>query len=93
MHDGYDKSTLIELHKLMDQECAAQVTALHEQVQDQLSASYHTAEIIKLPGLHERKVSRSRYFTHGLRQQMSEAVIIAFPLPQWKRIAERRRRR
>jgi hypothetical protein len=85
MSDGYDKSSMIELHKLMDQPCDGLATALYERMQDQ------SADIIKLPGLHERSASRSDHLANGLRQHMSEAVVIDFPRPQWLRNADRRK--
>ena len=85
MSDGYDKSSMIELHKLMDQPCDGLATALYERMQDQ------SADIIKLPGLHERSGSRSDHLANGLRQHMSEPVVIEFPRPQWLRNADRRK--
>lgn len=89
MKDGGDNSALIELHKLMDHGCDGQAIAFFERIQDQQSSRHPVAEVIKLPGLHERSTSRNQHLANGLRGQMEPAVVIAFPRPQWLRNADR----
>ncbi|THF53689.1 hypothetical protein [Allorhizobium terrae] len=84
MMDTRDKSAMIELHKLMDQPCDGLVNELYERMSDR------SAQIIKLPGLHERNVSRSEHLANGLRQHPEQAVVLDFPRPQWLRNADRR---
>ncbi|HBF28235.1 hypothetical protein [Rhizobium sp.] len=91
MNDGYDTSALIELHKLMDQACDGQAMALYERLEDQKYMSGHSAEVIKLPGLHERSASRTGHLLRGLRGEAEMAVVIDFPRPQWLRNADRRK--
>lgn len=84
MMDTRDKSAMIELHKLMDQPCDGLANELYERMSDR------SAQIIKLPGLHERNVSRSDHLANGLRQNPDQAVVLDFPRPQWLRNADRR---
>ncbi|MDQ0454384.1 hypothetical protein [Rhizobium paknamense] len=42
-------------------------------------ASGHCAEVIRLPGLHERPVTRTAHLLNGLRPASQSAEIIAFP--------------
>lgn len=91
MNDGGDNSALIELHKLMDHGCDGQAIALYERIQDQHALQNPMAEVIRLPGLHERSASRTQHLADGLRRQMEAAVVIEFPRPQWLRNADRRK--
>ena len=91
MTNSGDNSALIELHKLMDHGCDGQAMALYEHIQDRQSSHYPVAEVIKLPGLHERSTSRNQYLTNGLRHQREPAVVIAFPMPHWLRNADQRK--
>ncbi|MBB4952713.1 hypothetical protein H4S14_000755 [Agrobacterium vitis] len=91
MSEVYDKSSMIELHKLMDQPCDGLASAFYERMLDRTIVSEHSAEIIKLPALHERPVSRSEHLANGLRRTMDMAVVIEFPRPQWLRNADRRK--
>lgn len=91
MSEVYDKSSMIEIHKLMDQPCEGMATALYERITDQEPTSAYCAEIIKLPGLHQRAVSRSEHLANGLRRTMEMAVVIDFPRPRWLRNADRRK--
>lgn len=45
----------------------------------------HSAEIVKLPGLHERE---HRPISH--RSPVGDAMIISFPVPKWQRNARRK---
>ncbi|WP_139317481.1 hypothetical protein [Rhizobium oryziradicis] len=91
MSDGYDRSSMIELHKLTDQPCDGLATALYERIEDEKWRAETTAEIIRLPGLNERQMSRSEHLAKGLRQHWDSAVVIEFPRPQWLRNADRRK--
>jgi hypothetical protein len=92
MRDGYDLSSLIELHKLMANGCDGQTLAFYERLEDQQEMSGHTAEVIRLPGLHERPASRLQHLSDGLRQNRGMAIVLDFPRPQWLRNADRRQR-
>lgn len=91
MTNSGDNSALIELHKLMDHGCDGQAMALYERIQDQHDPAYPVAEVIKLPGLHERSTSHNQRLASGLRRHMETADVIAFPRPQWLRNADRRK--
>lgn len=90
MHDVNDGSLMIELHKLGDLAGEGLIGALYEREQDGLERQAAMAEIIRLPGLHERPVSRTQHLTQGLRREAVSAEVIDFPAPQWRRNAERR---
>lgn len=90
--NGFDPSLLIGLHKMAAHNGDGLVPELLERLQDRGTRERESAEIVKLPGLHERPVSRSQSIANGLRTASapSGCDVIAFPLPRWHRNAERR---
>ncbi|NSZ17573.1 hypothetical protein [Agrobacterium vitis] len=90
MHDGNDGTLMIELHKLGDQAGEGLIGALYERQQDGRERQAAMADIIRLPGLHERPVSRTQHLAQGLRRDAVSAEVIDFPPPQWHRNAARR---
>ncbi|MBB4006495.1 hypothetical protein [Allorhizobium taibaishanense] len=90
MHDMNDGSLMIELHKLGGEAGEGLAGLLYERAEDARECQAAMAEIVRLPGLHERPVSRTQHLAQGLRREAVSAQVIDFPAPQWRRNAERR---
>lgn len=84
--DDLDASLLIGLHKLCQQNGEVLGIALHECLTDREAVRSASAEIIRLPGLHERG-----HCPIYPRVSREGATIIAFPAPRWQRNASRQR--
>lgn len=82
--DDLDPTLLIDLHKLAEHNCEGLVPALYERISDHEASLEMTAEVIPLPGLHQR--SNTPVYPQGLM-----AVVIDFPAPCWHRNPRRRR--
>ena len=78
--DDFDATLLIDLHKLAGCNCEGLSPALHERLSDVQAARQHTAEIVSLPGLHERPATPI-----SCRLPFGDATIINFPAPIWQR--------
>ncbi|MHA7968318.1 hypothetical protein [Rhizobium sp. CAU 1783] len=84
--DEIDPALLVGLHKLAQQNGDGLIPALHERLNDVAAVRAKSAEIIRLPGLHERH-NRPIY----VGASRCDAKIIDFPLPRWQRNASRQR--
>lgn len=82
-HDDFDPSLLIGLHKLAVQNGEGLAPALYERISDHEASLEMIAEVIPLPGLHQR--SKTSAYPQGRM-----AVVIDFPQPRWHRNARRR---
>lgn len=83
--DDFDATLLIDLHKLAAQNGDGLAPALHERLADAQALRNHGAEIVPLPGLHQRAAKpMSQRLPYG------EATIINFPAPRWQRNAARK---
>ncbi len=84
--DDFDATLLIDLHKLAAQNGDGLAPALYERLADaQALRDDHSAEIVPLPGLHQRAAKpMSQRLPYG------EATIINFPAPRWQRNAARK---
>lgn len=81
---------MVGLHKLAQQNGDGMVLDLLERV-SAIDAPYvQSAEIVPLPGLHERPVNRNRQLAEGLRRTNGDngADVLDFPLPRWRRNAQ-----
>ncbi|SMC39300.1 hypothetical protein [Rhizobium sp. RU36D] len=87
----FDTGMLIGLHKLAAQNGDGLIPELLERLQDLAERERDSAEIVALPGLHERKVSRSQHLANGLRGHGDAAAdnVVAFPAPRWQQNAVR----
>lgn len=83
--DDLDATLLIGLHKLAGHNCEGLSPALHERLADAQSVRQHTAEIVALPGLHQRPSTPI-----SSRLPYGDATIINFPAPRWQRNALRK---
>lgn len=83
--DDFDPTLLIGLHKLAGHNCEGLVPALHERLADVRAVRQHTAEIVPLPGLHQRPPTPM-----SCRLPYGDAKIINFPAPKWQRNALRK---
>ncbi len=83
--DDFDTTLLIGLHKLSAQNCDGLMPALHERLADVQAERQHSAEIVTLPGLHQRPAKPM-----SIRLPYGEATIINFPAPKWQRNALRK---
>lgn len=90
MNESFDADMLIGLHKLAEQNGDGLIPELLERLQDlearQRELEGHGAEVIVLPGLHERPNSRRSIIS----SRFDDNVVIAFPAPRWQKNAERR---
>lgn len=80
-----EKYLLIGLHKLAQQNGDGFIPELMERLAAADTNLQHSAEIVKLPGLHERPVTPM-----SARSPAGDAVVINFPAPQWQRNAHRK---
>ncbi|MCL6707233.1 hypothetical protein M8R20_09505 [Pseudomonas sp. R2.Fl] len=80
-----EKFLLVGLHKLAQQNGDGLVPELLERLQATDTSLQHSAEIVMLPGLHQR-VQKAI----SSRSPRSDATIISFPAPKWQRNAGRR---
>jgi hypothetical protein len=90
--DDIDTFYLVGIHKLAEQVGDGLAPQLLERASDMRSRRLATAEIIRLPGLHERPISRNQVLADGLRDgaRRPDARILRFPLARWQRNAEGR---
>ncbi|MBR0554831.1 hypothetical protein J5J10_03985 [Ciceribacter sp. L1K23] len=80
-----EKHFLTGLHKLAQQNGDGLIPELLDRLAAADTNLQHSAEIVKLPGLHERpNAPMSRWSPSG------DAVVINFPAPRWQRNAERK---
>ncbi len=87
---GFDVSLLIGLHKLAEQNGDGLAPHLLERLRDSEAMEPHSADIVALPGLHERAVSRNRHLASGLQSDYGRggATVLSFPMPRWQRNAK-----
>ncbi|MHB0951827.1 MAG: hypothetical protein ACYC10_07850 [Allorhizobium sp.] len=84
-YDGPEPTFLIGLHNMAELRGDGLVAGFGERL-----ATMETAEIIALPGLHQRPRSRQPIYNPGEGGFAAENVI-PFPRPKWTRNAERRK--
>ncbi len=84
-YDGLEPTFLIGLHNLAERHGDGLVAGFREGV-----ATMDTAQIIALPGLHQRPQSRQPIYNPGEGGFAAENVI-PFPRPKWTKNAERRK--
>ncbi|SSC66836.1 hypothetical protein [Ciceribacter selenitireducens] len=82
--DDYDRSLLIGLHKMAAQSGDGLAMAMYERFADAETVRRSSAEILPLPGLHQRPAKPM-----SARLPYGEATIISFPAPTWQRNAVR----
>ena len=78
-HDDLDSSLLIGLHKLAAQNGDGLAMAMYERFADVETVRRNSAEIVPLPGLHQRPAKPM-----SARLPYGEATIIGFPAPRWQ---------
>lgn len=91
--DGLDPALLIGLHKLAAQNGDGLAPELLERLADRQACLAASAEVIALPGLHERPVSRNQHLADGWRPSGPRDTdnVIAFPAPKWQQNAARKK--
>ncbi len=82
--DDYDRSLLIGLHKMAAQSGDGLAMAMYERFADAETVRRSSAEVVPLPGLHQRPVTPM-----SARPPYGEATIISFPAPAWQKNALR----
>ncbi len=87
----FESGMLIGLHKLAAQNGDGLIPELLERLQDMAERERASAEVVPLPGLHQRKVSRSQHLANGLRADRDTATdnVVSFPAPRWQQNAAR----
>lgn len=86
----FETGMLIGLHKLAAQNGDGLIPELLERLQDMQAREQVSADIIALPGLHQRPVSRSQHLANGLRSHADRVDnVLAFPAPRWQQNATR----
>lgn len=88
-----DPTLLIGLSKLAESRGDGLVPQLMEALADRAAVQQNTAEIVRLPGLHERVQLPSDRLAEALRRERRQNDnVLSFPAPRWQRNAERRER-
>ncbi len=91
-HDGFDPALLIGLQKLAERHGDGLATELGERLAEQAERNEAGAEVVAIPGLHQRPVTRLPHGAYsGGKNGRGAANVIPFPLPRWKRNEKRRR--
>lgn len=78
MRDELD--LMVDPHKLAQQSGDGLVPELMQQLSNEVSQNIRIAEIVRLPGLHERQEN-----TKLVRSSRHEATVINFPPTKWQR--------
>lgn len=89
-YDGPEPSLLMGLHNLAGAHGDGLVAGFGERLATMGTACAKSAEIIALPGLHQRPQSRQPIYNPGEGGFAAENVI-PFPRPKWAKNAERRK--
>jgi len=84
--DDFDRSLLIGLHKMAAQSGDGLATAMYERIADTEAVRQSSAEIVPLPGLHQRPTKPM-----SARLPYGEGTIIGFPSPTWQSNALRKK--
>lgn len=91
-YDGLDPALLIGLQKLAERHGDGLATELGERLADQAGRNAAGAEVVAIPGLHQRPVTHLPHGAYsGGENGRGAANVIPFPLPRWKRNEKRRR--
>ncbi|MFC3164750.1 hypothetical protein [Ciceribacter thiooxidans] len=91
-YDAPDPALLIGLQKLAERHGEGFATELGERLAEETERNAAGAEVVAIPGLHQRPVTRLPHGAYsGGKNGRGAANVIAFPLPRWKRNEKRRR--
>lgn len=91
-YDGLDPALLIGLQKLAERHGDGLATELGERLAQQAEKDAAGAEVVAIPGLHQRPASRLPHGAYsGGENGIDAANVILFPLPRWKRNEKRRK--
>lgn len=88
-YDGPEPTFLIGLHNMAELRGDGLVAGFGERMATMETTGATSAEIIALPGLHQRPQSRQPIYNPGEGGFAAENVI-PFPRPKWTKNAERR---